>query len=374
MALPKLPGQLGDPSINISNDPRTNAAMLKGLTPFGLAAPMPAPPLTRASAYADKLNFIKASHEGFQQVYNFMDAFILPDDEEKRRVTVDIKTIPGGDGQDMKLIITRPEGSEGKTLPGVIYYHGGGMVLIPTDNPLHRLWCRDIATSGDGAVVIMPDFRNAYDDVNHTLRPFPTGLNDCVAAANWVHAHRSELGINSIVAQGESGGANLSMATTMKLLRDGKRDVIDGVYGLCPYISGRYDEPAETLAAELPSLLECDGYFLSRGGTDLTAWGYDPEEKSRKDPLAWPYFVSDEEIAKMPPMTIVVDELDPLRDEGKNYAQRAIKAGVKCFARMNLGTVHHGSGLLRKELKEMRLSNTADIVRFAQLVGTSAKL
>lgn len=371
MAVPKPPGQLGDPSINIANDPRTNAAMLHGLTTLGLGGKMPAPPLTRASAYPDLLNYLKMSHEGFQKTYDFMDLFRLPDDDEKRHVTVEAKTIPGGDGQDMKLIITRPEGARGKELPCVIYYHGGGMVIISTDNPIHRLWCRDIATSvaEQGIVVIMPDFRNAYDDANHTILPFPAGLNDCVAAAEWIHAHKQELGISTIVAQGESGGGNLAIATTMKLIRDGKKDIIDGVYALCPYISGMYDAPPEKLAAELPSLLEFDGYFLTLRGTDLIAWGYDPEGKYRTEPLAWPYHISDEEIAKMPPMTVVVDELDPLRDEGRRFAQRAIKAGIKCVARMNLGTVHYGSGVLRKELKEMRFSTCSDIVRFAQSLG-----
>jgi acetyl esterase len=366
MALPKPPGQLGDPSINISNDPRTNAAMLQGLAPLGLGGKTPSSPLTRTSPYSELLDFLKVSHDGFQKIYDLMDLFTLPDDDEKRRVTVETKTIPGGDGQDMKLIITRPEGEKSKELPGVIYYHGGGMTIIPTDNPLHRLWCRDIATSSDGAIVIMPDFRNAYDDVNHTIRPFPAGLNDCVAAAKWIHAHKQELGINTIVAEGESGGANLAIATAMKLIRDGKKDTINGVYGLCPYISGMYDSSHEKLAAELPSLLEFDGYFLSLGTTDIIAWGYDPEGKYRIDPLAWPYHISDGELASLPPMTIVVDELDPLSDEGRRFAQRAIKAGVNCVAKMNLGTVHHGSGLLRRELKGIRFSNCADIVRFAR--------
>ena len=368
MAVPKAPGQLGDPSINIATDPRTNAAMLQGLAKFGLDGKTQAPPLSRASAKSDLLNFLKASHEGFQGIYDSMENFRLPDDDEKRRVTVETKIIPGGDGQDMKLIITRPEGAKSKELPCVIYYHGGGMTIIPTDNPIHRLWCRDIATSGvgDGAIVIMPDFRNAYDDTNHAIRPFPAGLNDCTAAAEWIHAHRQELGISTIVAEGESGGGNLAIATTMKLLRDGKKNVINGVYALCPYISGMYDSPPEQLAVELPSLLEFDGYLLALRGNDLTAWGYDPEGKYRTEPLAWPYHVSDKEIADLPPLTVVVDELDPLRDEGRIFAQRAIKAGVNCVAKMNLGTVHAGSLLMRKELKETRFSTIWDILRFAQ--------
>ena len=57
---------------------------------------------------------------------------------------------------------------------------------------------------------------------------------------------------------GESGGGNLTLATTLKAKRDGALDQIDGVYAKCPYISNAY----AVTAAELPSLYENDGYFL----------------------------------------------------------------------------------------------------------------
>ena len=113
------------------------------------------------------------------------------------------ETIKGGDGQDMLVYIYRPADHEGP-LAGVVYTHGGGMVLVRTMNPVHDAWCKAIARQG--VVVIMPDFRNAYtkNGYNH----FPKGLNDCVAAVKWAHENREKLQIRNIVIEGESGGAS----------------------------------------------------------------------------------------------------------------------------------------------------------------------
>ena len=109
---------------------------------------------------------------------------------------------------------------------------------------------------------------------------------DSALCFGWIDAHKKELGISHVIAEGESGGGNLSIATTMKLIRDGKGHIISGTYALCPYISGMYDASPEKLAEELPSLLEFDGYFLSTRGCDLTGWGYTPEGPDRTNPAA----------------------------------------------------------------------------------------
>ena len=62
-----------------------------------------------------------------------------------------------------------------------------------------------------------------------------------------------------ILIAGESGGGNLAIATTMKLIRDGHGEALHGLYALCPYIAGRWPQ------AELPSSSENDGIFITVG-------------------------------------------------------------------------------------------------------------
>ena len=40
-----------------------------------------------------------------------------------------------------------------------------------------------------------------------------------------------------------------------------------------------------------------------------------------KNPLAWPYHATQEDLSDLPPHVIYVNELDPLRDEGDCLSQ-----------------------------------------------------
>ena len=63
---------------------------------------------------------------------------------------------------------------------------------------------------------------------------FPAGLDDCAAGLQWVNDNKDKLNIDKVVVSGESGGGNLSCATALKALKDGKIDQIQGVYAMCP--------------------------------------------------------------------------------------------------------------------------------------------
>ena len=78
--------------------------------------------------------------------------------------------------------------------------------------------------------------------------PFPAGLNDCVSGLNWVYENKKKLGISKIIVSGESGGGNLSIATSLKAKKDGILSYVDGVYAQCPYISNLYDKGENELS------------------------------------------------------------------------------------------------------------------------------
>jgi acetyl esterase/lipase len=151
---------------------------------------------------------------------------------------------PGGNSVNLQII--RPESDE--HLACVYYIHGGGMATMSCFDGMYRGWGKHIATNG--VVVIMVDFRNCLVASSAPeVEPFPAGLNDCASGLRWVAGHAAHLGVDParIVVAGDSGGGNLTLATGMKLKRDGDLGLIKGLYALCPYIAGNGRPPAALL-------------------------------------------------------------------------------------------------------------------------------
>ena len=150
-------------------------------------------------------------------------------DEVRVDVTHRVETMRGVDGNDIPLHVYRPAGVDGP-LPCTVYIHGGGMTILEAHNRVHRRWSEDLAATG--MVVVTVGFRNAW--TAEGANPFPAGLDDCSSALDWVHAHRDELGITKLVLQGESGGANLVLATVLKARREGRLDRSTASTRWCP--------------------------------------------------------------------------------------------------------------------------------------------
>ena len=244
--------------------------------------------------------------------------------------TKSITSAPDGNTVDMQFI--RPDTDE--ILPCVFYIHGGGMAFTSCFDANYRAWGKMIAHQG--LAVMMVDFRNCLSPSSGgEVAPFPAGLNDCVSGFLWTHAQASGLGIDAahMVIAGESGGGNLSIATTMQLIRDGHGDKQVGLYSMCPYINGTW--PAD----HLPSSSDNDGIFITVG-SNLIPMGYGIEHLEAKNPVAWPGFAHVDDVAAFPPTMVNVNECDPLRDEGIEFYRLLLSAGVKAHCRQVMGTMH----------------------------------
>lgn len=242
------------------------------------------------------------------------------------------KVTSAPDGNTINIRFIRPD--HARVVPCVYYIHGGGMQSMSCYDPMYRAWGRMIAANG--VAVAMVDFRNALTPSSvPEVEPFPAGLNDCVSGLKWVHANAGVLGIDAgkIVIAGESGGGNLTLATGLKLNRDGDIGLVQGLYALCPYIAGHW--PHEGSA----SSVENEGIFLSLHNNQ-GAMAYGIEAFNAKDPLAWPGFATESDVKGLPPTVISVNECDPLRDEGINFYRLLLRAGVPARCRQVMGTVH----------------------------------
>ena len=236
------------------------------------------------------------------------------------------------DGNTVKIRFIRPSGTA--VVPCVYYIHGGGMQAMSCYDGNYRAWGRIIAAQG--VAVAMVDFRNALVPSSAPeVAPYPAGLNDCVAGLKWVTVNGTKLGIDTtrIIVAGESGGGNLTLATGLRLKRDGMLGLIRGLYALCPYIAGRWPLP------ENPSSTENNGILLDLHNNQ-GAMAYGIEELERRNPLAWPGFATEADVAGLVPTMISVNECDPLRDEGVNFYRLLLRAGVKARCRQVMGTIH----------------------------------
>ena len=353
---PTLPGRLGRPESDLRSDPRSDPRMVASMAPFGMDVQGPPAPVQASSPLPDKLAFIGAAEAGFEAVFASLAAG-LPEVAGLTNVT---EVIKGVDGNDITLYVTRPANQQGP-LPGILHLHGGGMTLLTARGPLYARWRNELAATG--LVVVGVEFRNGGG--SEGPYPFPAGLNDCFSALEWMQANAQRLRISKIVVSGESGGGNLTLATSLKAKATGKLDLIGGVYAMCPFISGGYDWTDEQKLRELPSLIENDGYFIGCALSAVVATIYDPDGSNTANPLCWPYHASEAELRGMPPHVISTNELDPLRDEGLAYYRKLAAAGVSVAGRTVTGTCHAGDMMFRASMPEVYASTIADIHAFA---------
>ncbi|KAK4631831.1 Putative alpha/beta hydrolase [Fulvia fulva] len=354
----KGPGRLGDPNMKIFQDPRAHPKIVETLRAFGMDGSQPNPYADMSLEELSSDEQMAKSHTDTSTLYEVLPND-LPGDEDEPAVEQSTQTFESYDGVERKLHVFRPASQEGD-LPCVVYFHGGGMVVLDTANKIHFRWCTSLAAQG--VVAIAVDFRNVWSSKGSN--PFPRGLNDCASAVQYISTHKTELKVSSIVLQGESGGANLALATTLKAKREGWVDQIAGVYAMAPYISNGYGWSDTRKLEELPSLYECEGYWLYTAMMAGMSRYYSGDDS--ENPLAWPYYASTDDCTGLPPHILSMDELDVLRDEGMAYARKLLAAGIEVTAQVNLGVVHASALIFRKLLPEVHNKAIRDIVSFSK--------
>jgi len=326
--------------------------MIKALAEFGLDGNLPEVPLTVDSPLEERLAFVAMNEDGVGAV---LAAFgqAVPDVEG---VTTTTTTITGEDGNDVTLYISRPD--RAGLLPAVVHLHGGGMAIGSATDVGYMRGREYLAATG--LVVVGVEFRNSGGKLGP--HPYPAGLTDCAAGVRWVSANRSDLGVTHLIVSGESGGGNLTLTVALQAKRQGWLDEIAGVYAQCPYISNRWHEAPD----DLPSLQECDGYFINRQQLAVMGTIYDPTGENARDATAFAGMATDEELVGLPPHVISVNELDPLRDEGLVYYRRLVRAGVPAVGRMVVGTCHGGDLLFPGVMPEVFAASMRDVSGFAK--------
>ncbi|SEQ61236.1 alpha/beta hydrolase [Piscibacillus halophilus] len=233
---------------------------------------------------------------------------------------VDNRTIPSKDAYEIPIRIYKPEGQG--PFPVFIYYHGGGWVLGDLD--LVDATCR-ILTNETKRIVVSVDYRLAPE-----FR-YPTPLEDCYNALEWVYANPIEIDgdVTNMTVGGDSAGGNLAAAVSM-LAKDREGPPIKAQVLVYPVTNLSYDTSSYHEFAK--------GYGLDRSLMEWFGQQYIRDEDDYYNPYIAP--LTCEDLSGLPPAIVFVAENDVLRDEGLAYARRLKEAGVKMDAKLELGMVH----------------------------------
>lgn len=240
---------------------------------------------------------------------------------------IDNAELPGPAGP-LQMRIYTPVGAAGavESLAGLIYFHGGGWVFGDLDT--HDGICRMLANEAACRVIALA-YRLAPE------HEFPAAVEDSYAATAWIAQNAVLLGIdpNRIAVGGDSAGANLAAVVCQRAKSTGLRLSLQVL--LCPVMDMSVDTPSRRALRT--------GYFLDEAMIDWSLKQYCPRGIDLGDPTISPLRAAD--VSGLPPAQIHTAEFDPLRDEGKAYAERLACARVPVRYCCHDGMIHHFYGM-----------------------------
>ena len=222
-----------------------------------------------------------------------------------------------------------------KKSPTVVFFHGGGWVA--GDLETHDRQARLLAIE-TGAVVVSVDYRRPPET------RFPGAFEDAFAAARDIIAGIAEFGGDStrVGVAGDSAGGNLAAAVAIACRDAGIKLAAQLLVYPVTDVAGNYADASEN--ARFPSRAEnAEGYFLSRAVMEWFAGHYLDDARHGGDWRVSP--LRAKSLAGLAPAIVCTAWFDPLRDEGKAYADALAAAGVATKYYDGKGLIHGYFGL-----------------------------
>ncbi len=203
----------------------------------------------------------------------------------------------------------------------ILYFHGGGWVVGSLETHDGMLRAMTLATSAN---ILSVEYRKAPE------APFPAALDDAEAALDWLDKHAAGKALDSsrLIVMGDSAGASIAAALSVRG-RNRARPLSGQVLIYPTTDLAHSTESRERFAA---------GYSLTKASLDWFARQYMSGGVPATDPELSPLLMLN--VADLPPTLLVTADHDPLRDEGRAYAQKLIGAGNDVTYIEWRGTVH----------------------------------
>jgi acetyl esterase len=245
----------------------------------------------------------------------------LPSDD---RVVVGNRMIPGHDaGTEIPVRVYAPESPGGAALPAVVFFHGGAFVLgdMYTEELRCLRYCADAH-----CVVVSVAYRLAPE------HPYPAAVDDCVAGLLWTVANASELGVDParLAVAGSSAGGALAAAVALMA-----RDV-----GGPPIAFQLLNYPVMDDRLQTPSMKRFDATPLWTNSSTAQMWVHYLGALRDGDVPAYAAPARAGDVSGLPPAYVLTADLDPLRDEGIDYARRLMEAGIPTELHTVSGACH----------------------------------
>jgi acetyl esterase len=218
--------------------------------------------------------------------------------------------VPTPDG-DIGVRLYQPAAATLRSgLPIVVAFHGGGWVFGNLDT---AEWLFSAVAARVEALVLAVNYQLAPE------HPAPAALRDAVAVTAWVAAHATQIGgrADRLALLGESSGATLAAAVALAARDSGGPEIC---YQALLY-------PITDLTLSSPSVVELPNEPLLTSA-DLKAYVnlYLSRDGDPTDPYLSPLLARDHR--HLAPALILTADHDPLRDDGRRYAERLQDCGV----------------------------------------------
>lgn len=240
----------------------------------------------------------------------FLDAMKSAAGVTPKLAAVDELTIPGPSGPIAARLYVPATTTAAR--PTLLYFHGGGFVMGSLDT--HDALCRHICANS-GVQVLSADYRLAPE------HKFPAALDDALAAARWLLNNFTAINADParLAIGGDSAGANLA-TTVCRSLSPLETPSFRHQSLIYPMTDLSLSRPSHAMFGE--------GYRLT---ADILRWfvaSYVRASDQVSDPRISPLLADD--LRNLPPALVLTAGFDPLRDEGRAYAEALERAGVAC--------------------------------------------
>jgi acetyl esterase len=219
-------------------------------------------------------------------------------------------------------------------LPILVYYHGGGWTLgsLATYDSL----CRGLA-KGTGALVLSVDYRLAPE------HPFPAAVQDAHLALWWVARNAAALGGDDrrLAVGGDSAGGNLATVVALRARKEGLPVVFQALF---------YPSTDLSRIDYLSYQQYGVGHWLTTRAAEIFRSFYLPDPRQWRHPEASPLLAAEDDLRLLPAALILTPGCDPLRDEGRAYADRLRGLGVPVHDQLEPEMIHACLSLFKSAL------------------------